>query len=174
MTASFLDRMPDMELLGYPLDLGRPKLKALMNRYTVATPRVQTPLLRPPSALVVSNHRGTEAPLREVLENDGWFVKSCSGPGNGDCPILRGERCPLRESVDAAVVFVDPGKLAGGLGAIPRLRCAADSASPGIIALEGSLKPTRYARRTALVGALRGTDAVLSAMSALLANEDID
>jgi hypothetical protein len=172
MTTSLLDPMPDMEVLGHPLDLGRPELKELMNRYSCVTPRAQTALLGPPSALIVTNHPGDDAPVREALENEGWFVRSCLGPGKGDCPVMRGERCPLRESVDAAVVFVDPNRLAGGLGTIPRLRCAADSASPGVVAVEGGLEPTRYGRGTACVGALRGPTAVLDAISALLGSRE--
>lgn len=169
-TTNLLDPMPDMDMQGHTLDLGRPELQELMNRYTDSTPRAQTSIFGPPSALVVSRHPGDELPVREALENDGWFVKSCSGPGKGDCPVMRGERCPLRESVDAAVVFVDANRLAGGLGNIPRLGCAADSASPGVAVVEGSMEPTRFASGTACVGALRGPDAVLSAISALSAS----
>lgn len=169
--STLVDPMPDLELMGNTLDLGRPELAVLMNRYCPGSPRAQASVLGPPAALVVSNHPSDATPVREALENDGWFVKSCAGPGKGDCPVMRGERCPLRESVDAAVVFVDPNGLAGGLGSIPRLRCAADSASPGVVAVEGSLEPTRYAKGTACVGALRGPDAVIEAISALLASE---
>jgi hypothetical protein len=169
MTTTLLDQMPDMELLGHQLDLGRPELRELMNRFSCATPRAQTTLLGPPSALVVSNHSEDAQPVREALENEGWFVKSCSGPGKGDCPVMRGEHCPLRESVDAAVVFVDQNR---AVGSIPRLRCAADSASPGVVAIEASLEPARYGRGTACVGALRGPAAVLEAVSALLASRD--
>lgn len=170
MTTRLLDAMPDLELTGHRLDLGRPELSELMNRYTGSTPRAQTTLLGPPVALVVSHRPGDEPPVREALEREGWFVKSCSGPGKGDCPVMRGERCPLRESVDVAVVFVDRSRVASRLGKTPRLRCAADSASPGVVAVEGSLEPTRFGRGTACVGALRGPGAVLSAISALLAN----
>jgi hypothetical protein len=163
-----LDPLPDVELIGQPLDLGRPELRELMNRYSCATPPANTTLLGPPAALVVSNHPGDAQPVREALENNGWFVKSCAGPGKGDCPVMRGERCPLRESVDVAIVFVDQNRAVGGLGNIPRLRCAADSASPGVVAIEGSLEPARYGRGTACVGALRGPAAVLEAISALL------
>lgn len=120
-------------------------------------------------ALIVTRVAGDEAALREAFEDDGWFVKSCAGPGKGDCPIMRGERCLLRELVDAAVVYVDGKQLAGGLGSIPRLRCAADSASPGVVALEGRLDPPRYERGTAAVGTLRGPESILTAISALLA-----
>jgi hypothetical protein len=167
-TTTLLNPMPEMEVLGHPLDLGRPELRELMNRYSCATPRAATTLLGPPAALIVSNHPADATPVREALENDGWFVKSCSGPGKGDCPVMRGERCPLRESVDAAVVFVDPNRPGGGLGTIPRLRCAADSASPSVVAVEGSFEPTRYTKGTACVGSLRGPGAVLSAIDALL------
>ena len=129
---------------------------------------------RTPAALVVSHHAGDDGPVREALENDGWFVKSCSGPGKGDCPVMRGQRCSLRESVDAAVVFVDSNRLTGGLGMIPRLRCAADSASPGVVAIEGSVESTRYAKNTACVGVLRGPDAVIGAISALLTSREPD
>ncbi len=168
ITGSYLDPMPDMELRGHMLDLGCPEMAALMRRYISGPPRTQTSLLRPPTGLIVTRRAGDEAPLRKALENDGWFVKTCSGPGKGDCPVMRGERCRLRESVDAAVVYVDPKQLAGVLGSIPRLRCAADSASPGVVALEGRLDPPRYAKGMATVGALRGPASLLTTISALL------
>jgi hypothetical protein len=166
--ATLLDPLPDLELMGNVLDLGRPELAVLMHRYCSKPPRVQTSLLGPPSALIVTRRPGEETPLREALENDAWFVKTCTGPGKGDCPVMRGEHCPLRESVDAAVVFVDPKERSGRLGAIPRLRCAADSSSPGIVALEGSLDPPRFSGGTATVGSLRGPTAVLSTIATLL------
>ena len=173
-TTTLLDPMPDVELLGHPLDLARPELRELMNRYSRATPRATTTSSAPPAALIVSHQPADATPVHQTLEKDGWFVKSCAGPGKGDCPVLRGARCPLRESVDAAIVFVGPNRLAGRLGTIPRLRCAADSASPGVVVVEGSIGPTRYAKATACVGALRGPDAVIEAISALLASQDSD
>lgn len=172
--ATPLDPMPDVELRGNVLDLGRPELAALMNRYCPEQPRVQPSLLRRPSALIVTRREGEECPIREALEKEAWLVKTCTGPGKGDCPIMRGERCPLRESVDAAIVFVDAKRLAGGLGMLPRLICAADSASPRVVAIEGSLEPTRYGNGAACVGAVRGPDAVLEAISALLAGRRSD
>ena len=166
--ATVLDPMPDLELMGNVLDLGRPELAVLMHRYCSKPSQMQTSLLGPPSALIVTRRPGEEAPLREALENDAWFVKTCAGPGKGDCPVMRGERCPLRESVDTAVVFVDPKEPSGSLGMIPRLRCAADSSSPGIVALEGSLAPARFSGGTATVGSLRGPKAVLGVIATLL------
>ncbi|MGI8708928.1 MAG: hypothetical protein ACR2LG_12130 [Actinomycetota bacterium] len=167
-----LELMPDMELMGHRLDLGRPELAALTQRYLSEPARTQTALLSPPTALIVRRVAGEETLLKEAFEHDGWFVKTCAGPGKSDCPILRGERCPLRESVDTAVVYVDPQQLAGGLGSIPRVRCAADSASPGVIALEGRLDPPRYGRGAATVGAFRGPEAILTAVSALMTSEE--
>lgn len=166
--ASLLDQVPDMELMGNVLDLGRPELAVLMNRYSSKPHGVQTSLFTPPTALIVTRRPGEEAPLREALENDAWFVKTCEGPSKGDCPVLRGERCTLRESVDAAIVFVDPKEPTKGMRSIPRLRCAGDSASPGVVALEGSFDPPRYLGRNATVGSLRGPNSVLSAIAALL------
>lgn len=168
--STLLDPMPDLELMGNILDFGRPELGVLMDRYCPKSPRAQASALGPPSALVVSYHPAVATPVREALEKEGWFVKSCAGPAKGDCPLMSGKRCALRESVDAAVVFVGPSRLDGGLGSIPRLRCAADSASPGVVAVERSVQPTRYAKGTACVGALRGPNAVIEAISALLTN----
>jgi hypothetical protein len=165
--ATLLDPMPDLELMGNTLDLGRPEVALLMNRY-LSQPTQSTPcLLTPPTALIVTRRAGQDAPLREAMENDGWFIKTCGGPVERDCPVMRAERCPLRESVDAAVVYVDPNGLCGGTGMIPRLRCASDSASPGVVAMEGRLDPPRYGRGIASVGALRNPDSVLTAISAL-------
>jgi hypothetical protein len=166
--STLLDPMPDLELMGNVLDLGRPELGVLMQRYCPDEPRTQAALLSPPTALIVTRRQGDEAPLREAFEGDGWFVKTCAGPGKGDCPVMRGQRCPLRESVDAAVVFIDPKGLTRGMGTIPRLRCAADSASPGVVVLEDSLDAPHYLGRSATVGSLRGASRVLSTIAALL------
>lgn len=169
---ALLERIPNIELRGHILDLGRPELAALMDRY-VSHENVSTPgLLDPPTALVVTRQSGEEAPLREALENDAWFVKTCAGPGKGDCPVMRGEHCTLRESVDAAVVFIDQKTLHGGSGSIPRLRCAADSASPGVVALEQSFEPIKYGKGIAAVGALRGPMAVIEAITTLLQRQE--
>ena len=168
MTTTLLDPMPDLELMGNTLDLGRPELAVLMNRYCPESPRAQASVLSPPSALIVTRRLGDEAPIREALENEAWFVTTCAGPGKGDCPVMRGERCPLRESVDAAVVFVDPKDLAGNLGALPRLRCAADSSSPGVAVMEGRLDPPTYAAGVAAVGLLRGPRGILAALKGVL------
>ena len=165
---ALLERVPNIELRGHVLDLGRPELAALMDRY-VSHENVSTPgLLDPPTALLVTRQAGEEVLLREALENEEWSVKTCSGPGKGDCPVMRGERCTLRESVDAAVVFIQSKPLNGGSGSIPRLRCAADSASPGVVAVEQSFEPINYGKGIAAVGALREPMAVIEAITTLL------
>lgn len=162
-----------VDLVGHSLDLGRPELKVLMNRYSGNEPtRRQTSILGPPAALIVTRTEGEEARLRETIEAEGWFVKTCPGPAATRCPIMRGEPCALRQSVDAAVVYVDPDGLYGGTGMIPRLRCAADSASPGVVALEGRFDPPQYASTTATIGALRGPSAILAALRRLLMRSD--
>jgi hypothetical protein len=98
-------------------------------------------------------------------------VKTCAGPASTQCPIMSGKRCPLRESVDAAVVYVDPDGLYGGTTMIPRLACAADSASPGVIALEGRSDGPQFASGTAAIGVLRGPAAILAVLKRLLQRE---
>lgn len=154
-----LDPMPDMELLGGALDLGRPELVDVLNRYVPGRPRPQQSVLRRPAALVVGDHGAS--PLQAVLEEEGWKVSTCPGPSGAiRCPLMRGESCALRSSVDAAVVYVDPGAHPSRGTALPSLRCAADSASPAVVALEGKLDAPRYEGRTAVVGALRGAAAI--------------
>jgi hypothetical protein len=156
--------MPDVEVRENLLDLGRPELAFVMQRYCSHTPSLQTAALNPPSALIVTRRPGQELPIREELENAAWFVKTCSGPGKRDCPLLRGERCELRESVDATVVFVDPQEAMS----LPRLRCAADSSSPGVVALEGSFDPPCYSGSVATVGSARGPHQIVTTIAELL------
>lgn len=168
------ERSELQELIENTLDLGRPELALIMERYVSHPGRPQMPLFRQPSALVVTRYDGQEMPVAEALETDGWSVKTCPGPGRTQCPVMRGEHCPLRESVDAAVVFVDARERGRQLGVVPRLRCAADSASPGVVALEGRLNNPRYEAGTAIVGAMRGPDVVLGAINALVGSASED
>ena len=164
-----MEPQPGIEQEWHALDLGRPELQALMNRYSGDEPaRRQTSIFAPPAALIVTRKGGEEAPLREAIEAQGWFVKTCAGPGATRCPLLRGEPCALRQSVDAAVVYVDPAGLYGGTWNIPRLRCAADSASPGVVALEGRFDRPQFTPTTATIGALRGPGAILATLRRLL------
>lgn len=126
------------------------------------------PAVYPPVALVVPRVAGDEVPVQRALEDEGWFVKTCAGPGRTDCPLMGGVRCPVRESADAAIVFVDPAETPRALGTTPRVRCASASGSPAVLALENRLDPPQYAGGTATVGSLRGPDGMLTAISTLL------
>lgn len=163
-----LDPMPDMELVGAPLDLRRPELQGLMERYCSKTHESQATLVNPQTALLVTRHPGEEAPLREALASEGWLVKTCPGPGTGNCPIMHGSYCELRKTADAAIVYVDANGFSGSLGTIPRLRCAADSSSPGVVVLEGSTDPPHFLSRSATVGALREVRTILNTVKSQL------
>ncbi|MGI8774500.1 MAG: hypothetical protein ACR2KQ_05735 [Actinomycetota bacterium] len=160
---SLWDPTPAVELRR-TLDLERPELKALMNRPSGNhPPRAQTSILAPPAALIVKHGDG-ESAVRDALESEGWLVKTCEGPACGTCPIMSGQNCPLRESVEAAVVFVGPEQSRNVMGILPRLRCAADSASPAVVVLQGSLDAAQQAGPTVTIGALRGPGAIVAAL----------
>lgn len=167
-STTVLDPMPDVEVMGSRLDLRRPELQGLMERYCSKAHDERATLADPQTALIVTRHPGEEAPLREALADEGWLAKTCAGPGTGNCPIMHGARCELRKSADAAIVFVDANEFSGSLGTIPRLRCAADSSSPGVVVLEGSTEPPHFLGRSATVGALREVRTILNTVKSLL------
>jgi hypothetical protein len=118
-----------------------------------------------PTAVIVTRRSGQEGPIKEKLENEGWSVEVCDGPGRKVCPLMTGESCELREEADAAVVFMSPAE---GTASTPRVRCAADPSSPGVVVLEGRLDAPRFIGTTATVGALRGPEAAVSTACELL------
>ncbi len=160
-----LEPLASTGLLGYTLDLGRAELAELMERYVPMSPHTTAELLGPPTAVIVTRRAGQETPVKNKLEADGWSVEVCDGPGRRVCPLMRGEACVLRESADAAVVFMSPAE---GTASTPRLRCAADPSSPGVVALEGCIDPPRFSGTTATVGALRRPEVVVSTVCELL------
>lgn len=170
-STSVLDPMPYSELMGSPLDLRRPELQGLMERYCSKAHETQATLVEPQTALIVTRNPGEETRLKEALEDEGWLVKTCAGPGTGNCPIMHGARCELRTSADAALVFVDANEFSGTLGTIPRLRCAADSSSPGVVVIEGSAEPPNFLGRSATVGALRDARVILRTVKSLLSRK---
>jgi hypothetical protein len=170
MTEQLLEPLPDVEMIGYRLDLGRSELEGVMNRYRSEKHRAAQVQFNPPRALIVTRFEGEEGPLRAEFEKNGWLVDLCAGPGNGGCPLLRGEQCEQRELADAAVVYIDPrGDHSGN---VARLRCAADSASPGVVAVEGQMHPATFTDHSATIGSWRGPKATLEAVTALLATQD--
>lgn len=117
------------------------------------------------AAVIVTRWPGQEDPIKKELEHDGWSVEVCEGPGRRVCPPMQGGSCDLRQTSDAAVVFMSSKE---GTASAPRVRCAADSSSPAVVVLEGSIGAARFSGTTATVGALRGPGAVTAALSALL------
>ena len=139
------------------LDLSRPELRPIIRRYA------------PRSAVVVGRARPPAA-LITALGEDGWSVSTCAGPGRVRCPLLEGSGvCAARSCADVAVVFVDPRGLWPTGSLLPRLRCAADPASPAVVALEGRLDPVTPRRGRAVVGALRDPSMIVRAARALTA-----
>lgn len=168
-TQSSLDSVPD--LIAPSLEMGRPEFAPLMQRYSHRGEDPPVSLLGPPTALLVTRHDEEETDLKKELEAEGWYVSVCKGPGLSRCPIVRGSRCKLRESVDATVVYVDGGSMASAGGTLPRLRCAADSASPSVVVLEDRADEARFADRNATIGALRGSSSIVHVIHKLLEQE---
>lgn len=161
-TESDFDRTPTDEILVLE------EIEIPGDEFYVVDARSQIPPRRPPTALIVTQFEGEEISLQQAFELDGWSVSTCSGPAAGSCPLMRGQKCELREAADIAVVYVDPMDLSGRLGVLPRLKCAASSSSPGVVALEARLSPPVYEGRVATVGGARGPAVILEATSALL------
>jgi hypothetical protein len=158
-----LPPIPDPETAGYTLDLGRSELRDVMNRYSGRRPVGRGSLLSPPAALVVGD--AEPSALKAALEEEGWAVSACGGPSAvGSCPVMRGQPCALRQSVDVAVVYVGGGGSTGPSMSWPLLRCAADGGAPAVVALEGRLDAPRYEGTRAAVGALRGPVAIVGAI----------
>lgn len=154
----------DPESIPPALDLSRPELTELMNRYEGAP----SPLGRPRVALVVQRPGLPQHGVKEVLSGEGWEVQTCDGPAATICPLMAGEPCALRERADVAVVYVDQSAGSTATNVIPRLRCAGHAASPSVVAIEGGIGSPRYGDRTAVVGALRDPRTIMGAIKSLL------
>ncbi|MFP5298356.1 MAG: hypothetical protein ACLGHL_05165 [Actinomycetota bacterium] len=123
-----------------------------------------------PAVLVMG--RGSEGaePVSGALRSAGYDVLTCGGPGRGICPLMLGERCPLRELVDAALVFVD-GRVPQG--ALPKLTCAAQGPSPAVVALEGKFTSLRIQGRQAVIGAKVSVEALAGAVELVRRMDDL-
>ncbi len=137
-----LDCSTDPDILGSPLDLNRPEMRGVLERYV------------PRSALIVGRCVDETSDLKTALLDDGWRVSSCKGPAHVSCPLLQGRgSCSDRECADVAVVYVDANHSV--TGSLPLVRCAADPSSAAIVALEGQADEPMIDCDRALVGALR-------------------
>ena len=92
----------------------------------------------------------------------------CKGPVLTRCPIMRGSTCKLRESVDATVVYLSGDSMDSAAGGLPRLRCAADSASPSVVVLGDRADEARFGDRNATIGALQGSGSIVHVIHELL------
>jgi hypothetical protein len=143
----------DPELIGHSLDLSRPELRSILDRFMGRT------------ALVVEG-KAISIGLKSALLARGWRVHSCGGPARSRCPLLEGKSCYLRESADVAIVYIN-GTTSEGNSALPRLLCAADRASPAVIVLEGRLNPPTTKHGFGVVGALRDPETIMKAVTAV-------
>lgn len=168
ISGGILESMPGPELIGHVLNLSLPELSDVMQRYATPEPAPPQSVVRGSVALVVERPGFSDQRLKDALASEGWTVSECSGPSGTLCPLMRGEPCKLRESADAAIVYVDRGTMSSHGSALPRLRCASHPASPGVVAVEGSIQSAAFADHTATVGGLRDPKTIIDTVARLL------
>ena len=161
---------PGPELMDPTLDLARPELMDLMARYVSPEPRQ---IVQGPVALVVERPGFSNPRLKDTLVQRGWTVSECAGPSGRNCPLVSGDECHLRSDADVAIVFVDQRGPGVRTRVVPRLRCASHPASPGVVAVEGSLQTPAFSDHTATVGGLRGADTIVDTAERLIHARDI-
>jgi len=149
-----LDCPTDPDVLGSPLDLNRPELRRVLQRYV------------PRSALIVGRSVDEASDLKGTLLDDGWRIRFCDGPAHVSCPLLKGsESCSKRECADVAVVYVNANRSV--TGSLPLVRCAANPSSPAVVALEGQADGPMIDGDRALVGALRTARIIADAVATI-------
>jgi hypothetical protein len=155
--------VPNPELIEPALDLSRPELAEVMDRYT-------PPAIHPrgPVALVVERPGLPDHGIKKALSDEGWTVHTCSGPSGSVCPLMVGEPCELREESDVAIVYVDKRAPSAVTNTLPRLRCASHVASPGVIAIEGSIQSPAFTDRAATVGGLRDPKTIIGVLKRVM------
>jgi hypothetical protein len=154
--------VPNPELIGPALDMGRPELHEVLERYIHEPEACGAPI-----ALIVEGDGAREPDVARALAADGWEIKRCSGPVGTNCPILSGRDCPVRSVADVAVVYADPRDVTEGTSLTPRLRCAGDSSSPAVLVLMGRLDPPRIRGRNAVVGSMRDPSLIVATIEEL-------
>ena len=126
----------DPELLGVPLELERPELRSILERYVSRsrTPRSARPGTDRDVVLVAFPNQLQEE-LAALFAACGWRVHECAGPPHVACPLTTSDApCELRATVDVAVVGV-AGDVNLSNGGVALTSCAGCPASPGVIAL---------------------------------------
>lgn len=113
----------DPEMSAPTLTLTRSEMRGVLRRYA------------PLQVLIVGPDRGVA--LDTELAERGFRVETCRGPGRNDCPLLRGQDCTLRSDADVAVVHLDPSRGPSDGATLARVRCAVETSTPALIALDG-------------------------------------
>jgi hypothetical protein len=145
--------LPDPELLGASLDLERPELRSILERYVPRhrTSRTAVPDTDRDVALVAF-----PGPLRGVLAAAfaAWRVHECAGTPHVACPLTTsGRPCELRAAVDLAVVAID-GDVNLSNGGVALTSCAGCSGSSGVIVLlQHRVEVIDVEGHTAIIGA---------------------
>jgi hypothetical protein len=126
----------DPELLGVPLDLERPELTSILERYVS---RSKTPRSALPGTdrdvVIVAFPGPLQDELAAAFSACGWCVHECAGPPHVACPLTTSDKpCELRSTVDVAVVAID-GDVNLSNGGVALTSCAGCSASTGVIVL---------------------------------------
>lgn len=82
---------------------------------------------------------GRNAPddMTPLLHRRGWDVRHCEGPEHVECPLLGGERCPIRDRSDAALIYVDATHVWDENAALAVVRCARHDAAPAVALIAG-------------------------------------
>jgi hypothetical protein len=159
-----LKNVPDSDPRTNTLDLTRPELHELLERYetTEGDSEGQTILVmgRPPELT---------GPLVQSLHERGWSVVSCAGPSIERCPLIEGHGvCDKRRVVDGTIAFVHDRGGPPSLDLTLRLRCAGDADSPTLLAVEGKVDPPTILGATGVIGALRGPESLVHGCEVLL------
>ena len=156
-------RMPDPDFTEPVLDLGAEELVPIARRYR--SNEVPEPAVAAPLALLVGRPSEELEPLATTLLADGWEVWTCEGPEARTCPLAAGEHCVPRERAAVTVMYMDPN--APAALSLPRIACAAKGEKPSVVALEGRIDSPRANGMHAIIGALRGTEAIARAAQEL-------
>ena len=103
--------------------------------------------------------------LSRAIAASGHAVAHCAG-SNENCPLLRNERCNLRDEAGAIVLRVAPFD---DERSHPAYRlCTAEEDTPCLIVFEGRAAPLTRHGRVARIGGMRGSSGAAAALERLL------
>lgn len=126
----------------------------LMVRRTVRTPKV---------VLVGDPGGGRLYRLHEALDEHGYGIRSCPGPGRRPCPVFEGGPCPIRGHPVAAVI--SPSASYRG----PALPCGKALGVVSVTVLDAlAWPPVVFGPDQALVSSAAGPETTVRAVSRLV------